>query len=218
MERDCFIPMNNNDIFYSDINEKNMRNKIFKKIKHKNLFGHLMTGNMVLDLIESILDSINNGGTPIIHKLWKYIMKKEFLKYANNLIYKFSSELKEYRNKSINENTFFNEKQIEKHKNDLLDKYLQEYLTTNIINDDIKLEYKEKIKNKLESELNKFSKENEKYFEEKFIKELNLLSNKFMENFTSSDIYEKNSYKFFQDCKNIREITLQKTTEFQQKN
>ena len=217
-ERDCFIPMNNNDIFYSDINEKNMRNKIFKKIKPKNLFGHLMTGNMILDLIESILDSINNGGTPIIHNLWKYIMKKEFLKYANNLIYKFSSELKEYRNKSINENTFFNEKQIEKHKNNLLDKYLQEYLTTNIINDDIKLEYKEKIKNKLESELNKFSKENEKYFEEKFIKELNLLSNKFMENFTSSDIYEKNSYKFFQDFEDFREIAVQKTPDFPQKN
>ena len=217
-ERDCFIPMNNNDIFYSDINEKNMRNKIFKKIKPKNLFGHLMTGNMILDLIESILDSINNGGTPIIHNLWKYIMKKEFLKYANNLIYKFSSELKEYRNKSINENTFFNEKQIEKHKNNLLDKYLQEYLTTNIINDDIKLEYKEKIKNKLESELNKFSKENEKYFEEKFIKELNLLSNRFMENFTASDIYEKNSYKFFQDFEDFREIAVQKTPDFPQKN
>ena len=217
-ERDCFIPMNNNDIFYSDINEKNMRNKIFKKIKPKNLFGHLLTGNMILELIEGILDCINNGGTPIIYNLWKYIMKKEFLKYANNLIYKFSSELKEYRNKSINDNTFFNEKQIEKHKVIILDKYMQEYLSTNIINDDIKLEYQEKIKIKLETELNKFSKENEKYFEDKFIKELNLLSNKFMENFTSSDIYEKNSYKFFQDFEDFRQIAVQKTPGFPNKN
>ena len=217
-ERDCLISMNNNDIFNSDYNDKNMKNKITKKIKPKYFFGQLLTGNMILDLIESILNSINNGGTPIIYNLWKYIMKKEFLQYANNLIYNFSSELKEFRNESINSNKFFNINLIEKHKSNLLDKYMKEYLSTNLINEEAKLEYKEKIKNKLELELNKYSKENEKYFEDKFIKELNLLSNKFMENFTNSDIYEKNSYKFFQDFEDFREIAVQKTPDFPQKN
>ena len=218
-ERDCFISKNNNDIFnYYENNDKNMRNKIFKKIRPKNFFDHLLTGNMTLELIESILYSINTGGTPIIFNLWKYIIKKEFLKYANNLIYNFSLELKEYRNKSINSNTFFNENQIEKHKKNLLDKYMKEYSSTKLINEDTKLEYKEKIKIKLEAELRKYSNENEKYFEDKFIKELNLLSNKFMENFTSSDIYEKNSYKFFQDFEDFREIAVQKTPDFPRKN
>ena len=79
-------------------------------------------------------------------------------------------------------------------------------MTTKIINEETKLEYKEKIKSKLESELHKYEKENEKYFEEKFIKELNLLSNKFMENFTSSDIYENKISKIFAklQCKKRR--------------
>jgi hypothetical protein len=39
-----------------------------------------------------------------------------------------------------------------------------------------------------------------------------------MENFTSSDIYEKNSYKFFQDFEDFREIAVQKTPFFAKKN
>ena len=218
-DRECIVSMENDNLFtYNDINDKNMRNKIIKKIKPKNFFGHLFTGNMILELIESILDCINKGGTPIIYNLWKFMMKREFMKCANNLIYKFSSELKDYRNKSINSNDFLNSNKIERHKNNLLEKYMQDFLNTNIINEEIKKEYKEKLKSKLETELNKYSKENEKYFEDKFIKELNLLSNKFMENFTSSDIYEKNSYKFFQDFEDFREIAVQKTPDFPRKN
>ena len=218
-DRDCLISAENNIIFnYNAEKDKNMKNKIIKKIRPKIFFGHLFTGNMILELIECILDSINKGGTSIIYNLWKCLMKKEFMKYANNLIYKFSSELKEFRNKSINSNDFLNSNKIERYKRNLLEKYMQDFINTNIINEEIKKEYKEKLKSKLETELNKYSKENEKYFEDKFIKELNLLSNKFMENFTSSDIYEKNSYKFFQDFEDFREVAVQKTPDFPQKN
>ena len=218
-ERDCFPLMNNNnDIFNADINNKNFKNKIFKKVKPKSFFGHSLSGNMILELIESVLNSINSGASPIIYNSWEYIMKKEFLKYANDLISKFSTELKQYRDESISKKQFFDENQIEKYKIKILEKYMNEYLTNNIINEDTKLEYKEKIKSKLEIELRKFDKENEKYFEGKFIKELNLLSNKFMENFTSSNIYEKNSYKFFQDFEDFRNIAVQKTPDFPKKN
>ena len=217
-ERDCFTLMNNFDIFSNNINEKNLKNKLFKKIKPKNFFGHLLTGNMILELIESVLNCINEGGSPIMYNSWKYIMKKEFLKYANNLINKFSSELQEYRNENSSNKKFFDENQIEKFKSKIFEKYLKEYLSNTIINEETKLEFKEKIKSKLDSEFHKYEKENEKYFEEKFIKELNLLSNKFMENFTSSDIYEKNSYKFFQDFEDFREIAVQKTPDFPKKN
>ena len=188
--RECFTLMNNNDIFNSnDFKDKSMKNKINKKTKPKIFFGNVLTGNNIIELIESLLITINEGGTPIIYNSWKYMMKKDFLKYANNLISKFSSELRQYRNTNINDKKFFDGNQMEKYNQKILDKYIKEYMTTKTINEETKLEYKEKIKSKLDSELQKYKKENEKYFEEKFIKELNLLSNKFMENFTSSDIY-----------------------------
>lgn len=217
--RECFTLMNNNDIFNSnDFKDKSMKNKINKKTKPKIFFGNVLTGNNIIELIESLLITINEGGTPIIYNSWKYMMKKDFLKYANNLISKFSSELRQYRNTNINDKKFFDGNQMEKYNQKILDKYIKEYMTTKTINEETKLEYKEKIKSKLDSELQKYKKENEKYFEEKFIKELNLLSNKFMENFTSSDIYEKNSYKFFQDFEDFREGAVQTTPDFPNKN
>ncbi len=217
--RECFTLINNNDIFNSnDFKDKSMKNKINKKTKPKIFFGNVLTGNNIIELIESLLITINEGGTPIIYNSWKYMMKKDFLKYANNLISKFSSELRQYRNTNINDKKFFNGNQMEKYNQKILDKYIKEYMTTKTINEETKLEYKEKIKSKLDSELQKYKKENEKYFEEKFIKELNLLSNKFMENFTSSDIYEKNSYKFFQDFEDFREGAVQTTPDFPNKN
>ena len=217
--RECFTLINNNDIFNSnDFKDKSMKNKINKKTKPKIFFGNVLTGNNIIELIESLLITINEGGTPIIYNSWKYMMKKDFLKYANNLISKFSSELRQYRNTNINDKKFFDGNQMEKYNQKILDKYIKEYMTTKTINEETKLEYKEKIKSKLDSELQKYKKENEKYFEEKFIKELNLLSNKFMENFTSSDIYEKNSYKFFQDFEDFREGAVQTTPDFPNKN
>lgn len=217
--RECFTLINNNDIFNSnDFKDKSLKNKINKKTKPKIFFGNVLTGNNIIELIESLLITINEGGTPIIYNSWKYMMKKDFLKYANNLISKFSSELRQYRNTNINDKKFFDGNQMEKYNQKILDKYIKEYMTTKTINEETKLEYKEKIKSKLDSELQKYKKENEKYFEEKFIKELNLLSNKFMENFTSSDIYEKNSYKFFQDFEDFREGAVQTTPDFPNKN
>ena len=219
-ERECYIFNNGNNFNNFLNNDKmiNLKNKIKKKTKPKNFYENTLTGNMVLTLVESILLSINSGSSSIIYNLYKYLIKKEFLKYANNLIFRFSSELKEYRNDNINKKIFFENNQIEKYEINIFEKYVKEYLENNTINEEIKYEYLEKIKNKLNFELKKYQKENEKYFEEKFIQDLNLLSNKFMENFTSSDIYEKNSYKFFQDFENFRETAGQGTPDFNKKN
>ena len=232
-ERDCFVMMDgsslpmerkNNNINNKKIIQKYLeqinvlKNKIIKKSKPKMFYNHYITGKMLIELIESILNSINSGGIPILSNSWKYIMKSECKKYANELILKFSNELKEYRNENIKKNTFFNDNQIEKHKIKILQKYIKEYMNNNIIDEETKMEFSERIKNKLELELKKYEKENEKYFEDKFVKELNLLSNKFMENFTSSDIYEKNSYKFFQDFENFREAAISSIPDFPKKN
>ena len=224
-ERDCFVRMDSIDKnkkklqiskYEEQINV--LKNKIIKKIKPKMFYNNYLTGNMVIELIESLLININSGGAPILSNSWKYIMKSECTKLANELILKFGNELKEYRNQNINKNTFFNNNQIERYKCKMLQKYMKEFNNNTIIDEETKKELYEKIKNKLELELKKYEKENEKYFEEKFIKDLNLLSNKFMENFTSSDIYEKNSYKFFQDFENFREAAVQAAPDFPHKN
>ena len=229
-DRDCFVMMDSLDNNNNIINKKKnqlpkyeeqinvLKNKITKKIKPKMFYNNYLTGNMVIELIESLLININSGGAPILSNSWKYIMKSECSKLANDLILKFGNELKEYRNQNINKNTFFNNNQIEKFKCKIIQKYMKEFNNNTIIDEETKKELYDKIKSKLELELKKYEKENEKYFEEKFIKDLNLLSNKFMENFTSSDIYEKNSYKFFQDFENFREAAVQAAPDFPHKN
>lgn len=69
----------------------------------------------------------------------------------------------------------------------------------------------------MNNELARFNKENEKIFEEKFLKDLNLLSNQFMQNFTNSEIYEHNSYQFFKDFEEFREKAISSTPDFPQK-
>ncbi len=230
-ERDCFIMMDSSNIALDvknkiNINKKMikyeeeiniLKNKIIKRTKPKMFYNHFLTGNMLIELIESLLNNINTGGIPIMTNSWKYIMKRECMKIANDFILRFNNELRIYRNENINKNIFFNDNHIEKYKDKIIQKYIKEFMNNNIIDDEAKKEFSDKIKNKLEIELKKYEKENEKYFEEKFIKDLNLLSNKFMENFTS-DIYEKNSYKFFQDFENFREAAVQAVPDFPQKN
>ena len=223
-ERDCFVMTdssknsenNNLQKYEEDINI--LKNKIIKKTKPKTFYSYYLTGNMLIELIESLLNNINSGGVPILSNSWKYIMKSECNKVSKNLVSKLGNELKEYRNENINKKIFFDDNHIERYKIKIIQKYLKEFMNNNIIDDETKKEFCDKIKNKFETELKNYEKENEKIFEEKFIKDLNLLSNKFMENFTSSDIYEKNSYKFFQDFENFRETAVLAAPNFLKKN
>ena len=232
-KRDCFIMMNSSDLSLDEknINGNNiskkmmkyeeqinlLKNKIIKKVKPKMFYNHYLNGNLLIELIESLLNNINVGGVPIMENLWKYIMKSECIKTAKELINNFNNELREYRNDNINKKIFFNDNLNEKYKNEIIEKYMKEFTNSKKLDEETKIEYMNKIKNKLELEFKKYEKENEKFFEEQFIKDLNLLSNKFMENFTS-DIYEKNSYQFFQDFENFRETAVQASPDFPQKN
>ena len=229
-ERDCFVMLdslkinedkNNVNIKILQKYDENInifKNKIIKKTKPRTFFNNYLTGNMFIELVESLLNNINSGGVPILSNSLKYIMKSECSKISKNLAIKFGNELKKYRNENINKKVFFDDVQIERFKIRIIQKYIKEFMSNNIIDDEAKKEYSEKVKNILELELKKYEEENEKYFEEKFIKDLNLLSNKFMENFTLSDIYEKNSYKFFQDFENFRETAVMAAPNFPKKN
>ena len=195
---------------------KNFRNKVFKKIKPKSFHGQLISGSMLLELVQSILDSINSGGIPIIENSWKYVMKNECIKKGKELIEMFSKEIRDFRDKNKNREDFC--LNINNNIYNIKQKYINEFMKNTLLDDEAKMEYTEKLKFKINNELTKFNKENENLFEEKFMRELNLLSNQFMQNFTNSEIYENNSYQFFQDFEAFRERTITSTPDFPRKN
>jgi DNA repair exonuclease SbcCD ATPase subunit len=52
---------------------------------------------MLVEFVQSIIDSINSGGIPVIENSWKYIMKNECIKNSKELINKFISEINQYK-------------------------------------------------------------------------------------------------------------------------
>ena len=151
---------NNLQKYEEDINI--LKNKIIKKTKPKTFYSYYLTGNMLIELIESLLNNINSGGVPILSNSWKYIMKSECNKVSKNLVSKLGNELKEYRNENINKKIFFDDNHIERYKIKIIQKYLKEFMNNNIIDDETKKEFCDKIKNKFETELKNYEKENEK--------------------------------------------------------
>ena len=59
---------------------KLFRNKVMKKIKPKIFRKKNLNGFLLIQLIQSILDSINNGSIPVIENSWKYVMENECIK------------------------------------------------------------------------------------------------------------------------------------------
>ena len=51
---------------------------------------------MLVEFVQSILDSINSGGIPVIENSWKYIMKNECIKNSKELMNKFINEINKY--------------------------------------------------------------------------------------------------------------------------
>ena len=152
---------------------KNFRNKVFKKIKPKTFHGQMISGSMLVELVQSILDSINGGGIPVIENSWKYVMNNECVKKGKELIEMFANELRTYRDLNKNRDDFFIN--LKNNIHSISQKYIDEFTNNNLLDDETKREYIEKLKNKMNNELARFNKENEKIFEEKFLKDLNLL-------------------------------------------
>jgi hypothetical protein len=128
----------------------------------------------------------------------------------------FSKEIRDFRDKYKNREDFC--LNISNNIYNIKQKYINEFMKNTLLDDEAKMEYTEKLKIQINNEINKFNKENEKLFEEKFLRELNLLSNQFMQNFTNSEIYENNSYQFFQDFETFRERAISSTPDFPRKN
>ena len=192
---------------------KIFRNKVLKRTKPKKFNKKVLTGSMLVELVQSILDSINTGSIPIIENSWKYVMKNECMKNSKELIKKFLNDINEYKEKNKTKPDFL--KNIKKYTKKLSDEYIKEFLKNNVIDDDNKKEYSAKLEQKINSELYKFNKEINKLTEEKFINDLNVLSENFLNNFEK---YAGDYTKFFEDFENFKEKANSLTSDFPHKN
>ena len=195
---------------------KIFRNKVLKKTKPKKLNGKLLSGAMLVEFIQSILDSINSGGIPVIENSWKYIMKNECIKSSKKLINKFIKEINQYKEENKNKKDFL--KNIKKYTKNLADKYIKDFLNNNIIDDEeSKKEFSEKLEKKINQELVRFNKEIDKITEEKFENDITNEANKFIEVIQKVD-YSNNYYKFFDDIDSFKEKNANSIPDFPAKN
>ena len=195
---------------------KIFRNKVMKKTRPKTFNKMPLSGNMLIGLIQSILDSINAGSIPVIENSWKYVLDTEFIKNSKTLVDKFLEEIKKYRDNNKNDMNVM--KDIKKYTENLSQKYIDEFLKNNVIDEDNKKEFSEKLQSKINNELTKFDKENAKLFEEKFIKELDKRSIEFTSKFKGdNNIYKQNFPKFFEDFENFKESIKDLTPDFENK-
>ena len=85
---------------------KIFRNKVMKKIKPKTFRKKVLSGYMLIELIQSILDSINGGSIPVIENSWKYVLQNECIKNSKEVINKFVAEINKYRQENKNKKDF----------------------------------------------------------------------------------------------------------------
>ena len=109
-------------------------------------------------------------------------------------------------------------KNVKKYNKNLADKYIKDFISNNLIDDeDSKKEFSEKLNKKLNEELIKFNKDIDKITEEKFENDLGVETNKFIESLKDAD-YSNNYYKFFDDVDTFKEKNMNITPDFPAKN
>ena len=194
---------------------KFFRNKVMKKTKPKIFKKKNLNGYMLVELVQSILDAINNGSIPVIENSWKYVMQNECIKNGNEIIKKFVKDISDFREKNKNKKDFFTT--VKKYSRKAAQNCINEFMKNNIVDEENKKEFCENLQKKINSELNKFDKENEKIFEEIFTKGLNVLSNNFMSSISNNEKYMKNYYQFFQDFENFKDEANQLAPDFPHK-
>jgi hypothetical protein len=227
-ERDCYVMVrpteNEQDLqnlqhlqdnkFRKEFLEQSkiFRNKVMKKTKPKRLNGKVLTGAMLVEFVQNILDSINSGAIPVIENSWKYIMKNECIKNSKELINKFLLEINKYKDENKNKKDFL--KNIKKYTKNLADKYIKDFMNNNVIDDEeSKKEFSQKLEKKINQELVKFNKEIDKITEEKFENDLNMEMNKFIEYINNTD-YSKNYYTFFDEVDSFKEKIVNISPDF----
>ena len=154
-----------------------LRNKIYMKIKPKNFNGKILSGQMLINLLESIIEAINEGAIPVIENSWKYITNNECLKSIRENVDYFIKLIKEYQKENITKSNFFND--LQEFSQTMIEEIVNKFKNENSKRFDDINEYVHKLKLNLNQEFKKLNEENIILLKEKYIldldKEINAL-------------------------------------------
>ena len=154
-----------------------LRNKIYMKIKPKNFNGKILSGQMLINLLESIIEAINEGAIPVIENSWKYITNNECLKSIRENVDYFIKIIKEYQKENITNSNFFND--LQEFSQSMIEEIINKFKNENSKKFDDINEYVHKLKLSLNQEFKKLNEENIALLKEKYVldleKEINIL-------------------------------------------
>ena len=194
------------------------RDKIINITVPKTFHKKLLSGSMLLELVENILDTINSGNIPIIENTWKYVIQNEAIKSTEFYFNQFSKEIRDFREKNKNSKDF--DKKMKDFTKNLTNKYIDELNNNELFDDDIKKEFGNKLKNKINDELDNFNKENEVIYEKKLNQDLDKLSDKIINSIKNNNQNNPNLnfHSFFQELDLFKEKANQLSPDFEHKN
>ena len=158
-----------------------LRNKIYMKIKPKTFNGRILSGQMLINLLKSIIEAINEGAIPVIENSWKYITNNECLKIINESVEYYKKLIIEYQKNNISNANFF--KDLQEFSQSMIEAIINKFKDENEKRFEDINEYVHKLKLSLNQEFKKLNEENITLLKDKYILDLdkeinNLLSDK----------------------------------------
>ena len=147
-----------------------LRNKIYMKMKPKTFNGKILSGQMLVDLLESVINAINEGAIPVIENSWNYIANNELLKNIRENTEYFKKIIMEYQKENLTRPDFFNE--LQKYSQTLIEEIINKFKEENEKRFDDISEYVHKLKLSLNQEFRKLNEENISLIKDKYILDL----------------------------------------------
>ena len=152
----------------------NLRKALYSKVKPKNFGGKILSGEMLIDLLENIINSINNGAIPVIENSWKYITDNECLKNIKNMVEKYTKNILNFQKKNLETENFFEEmnKYNENITKEISGEFKELCIKMQFDENDIS-KYSEILKNNIKQEYKKLILENINLLKDKYNLEMN---------------------------------------------
>ena len=177
-----------------------LRNKIYMKIKPKNFNGKLLSGQMLINLLESIIEAINEGAIPVIENSWKYITNNECLKSIRENVEYFTKVIKDYQKENLAKANFFND--LQEFSQTMIDEIVNKFKNENGKRFDDINEYVHKLKLSLNQEFKKLNEENIILLKEKYILDLDKEINALFQN--EDKLLKENHINFISNLLQIK--------------
>ena len=177
-----------------------LRNKIYMKIKPKNFNGKILSGQMLINLLESIIVAINEGAIPVIENSWKYITNNECLKSIRENVDYFIKLIKDYQKDNITSSNFFNN--LQEFSQTMIEEIVNKFKNENSKRFDDINEYVHKLKLTLNQEFKKLNEENIILLKEKYILDLDKEINALFQN--KDKLLKENHINFISNLLQIK--------------